>query len=103
MGLAEADPDAHALLAEALFATRDDAGAVAEFGKALASRPTDAGLLRSLDRAQKRLARANAPRARVRVRAKRAAAADGEGKAAASDEARGSDDSSAPGEPASEQ
>jgi predicted Zn-dependent protease len=95
LGLAEADPDAHALLAEALFATHDDAGAVAEFGKALASRPADSGLLRSLDRAQKRLARATAPRARTR--AKRPAA---EG-AKPTDEAEG--EGSAPGEPAPEQ
>jgi serine/threonine protein kinase len=54
VGLAEADPDAHALLAQALLASHDDAGAAAEFGKALASRPTDAEFKRGLDRAQRK-------------------------------------------------
>jgi tetratricopeptide (TPR) repeat protein len=98
IGLAEADPDAHALLAEALFAAHDDAGAVAEFGKALASRPADASLLRSLDRAQKRLTRATSPRPRARVRKP----AEGEGEAA-KPAAPNADDDSASGEPAAEQ
>jgi serine/threonine protein kinase len=62
VGLAEADPDAHALLAEALYAARDDAGAVVEFRKALASRPDDPAFKRGLARAQRRIARAAAPR-----------------------------------------
>jgi serine/threonine protein kinase len=68
VGLAEADPDAHALLAEALLAAHDDAGAADEFGKALASRPTDAAFKRGLDRARKHSAS-------PRPRAKRVAAA----------------------------
>jgi serine/threonine protein kinase len=62
LGLAEADPDAHALLAEALLASHEDAAAAEEFGKALASRPADAGFRRGLDRARKRTARPAAPR-----------------------------------------
>jgi serine/threonine protein kinase len=77
LGLAEADPDAHALLAEALFAAHDDAAAVVEFGKALASRPDDAAFKKGLGRAQRRIARAAAPRPR-----KRAAPEGGEGEAA---------------------
>ena len=69
LGLAEADPDAHALLAEALYATRDNAGAVAEFGKALASRPADPSFKRGLERARRRAARAAAPRAHPRAEA----------------------------------
>jgi tetratricopeptide (TPR) repeat protein len=65
-GLAEADPDAHALLAEALFAAHDDAAAVVEFGKALASRPTDPAFRRGFERAQRRVARAAAPRVHKR-------------------------------------
>jgi hypothetical protein len=106
IGLAEADPDAHALLAEALYATRDDAGAVVEFGKALASRPADASLLRSLDRAQKRLSRASSPRPRARPRrapvegATAAEAGDVESSKAPE---KAADEESAPGEPAPEQ
>ncbi|HSZ81382.1 MAG TPA: hypothetical protein VLA14_03820, partial [Polyangia bacterium] len=60
IGLAEADPDAHALLAESLFAARDAAGAAVEFGKALASRPADPAFKRGLARARHREARAAA-------------------------------------------
>ena len=60
IGLAEADPDAHALLAAALFASRDDAAAAVEFGKALASRPSDPEFKRGLARARRREARAAA-------------------------------------------
>jgi serine/threonine protein kinase len=60
VGLAEADPDAHALLAEALLASRDDAEAAVEFGKALASRPNDAEFKRGFERARKRARRAHA-------------------------------------------
>jgi serine/threonine protein kinase len=62
LGLAEADPDAHALLAEALLASHDAAAAAAEFGKALASRPADVAFKRGLEQARKRAARAAAPR-----------------------------------------
>ncbi len=64
VGLAEADPDAHALLAEALLASHDDAAAAVEFGKALASRPTDAGFKHGLDRARKRASRLARQRAK---------------------------------------
>ena len=57
MSLAEADPDAHALLAEAMLAAHDEDGAAAEFGKALASRPDDDTFKRGLDRARRRPAR----------------------------------------------
>ena len=60
IGLAEADPDAHALLAESLFASRDAPGAAVEFGKALASRPADPAFKRGLARARRREARADA-------------------------------------------
>jgi serine/threonine protein kinase len=62
VGLAEADPDAHALLAEALLASHEDGAAADEFGKALASRPTDAAFKRGLDRARRRVAKPAAPR-----------------------------------------
>ena len=65
VGLAEADPDAHALLAEALLAAHDDAGAADEFGKALASRPTDAAFKRGLARARKHPAHPS-PRSRAK-------------------------------------
>jgi serine/threonine protein kinase len=74
VGLAEADPDAHALLAEALLASHDDAGAAVEFGKALASRPTDAAFKQGLDRARKRPARAPAPRLHAKAALKEPAA-----------------------------
>jgi serine/threonine protein kinase len=67
VGLAEADPDAHALLAEALLASHDDAGAAAEFGKALASRPTDPDFKHGLERAHKHTARPPAPRPRPKA------------------------------------
>jgi serine/threonine protein kinase/tetratricopeptide (TPR) repeat protein len=67
VGLAEADPDAHALLAEALFASREDAAAVVEYAKALASRPADPAFKRGLDRARRRAARAAAPRAHAKA------------------------------------
>jgi serine/threonine protein kinase len=57
LSLAEADPDAHALLAAALHASHDDAGAAIEFGKALASRPDDPTFKRGLERAQRRAGR----------------------------------------------
>jgi len=69
VGLAEADPEAHALLAEALFASRDDAAAVVEYGKALASRPADPTFKRGLERARRRVARAAAPRAHAKAAA----------------------------------
>jgi serine/threonine protein kinase/tetratricopeptide (TPR) repeat protein len=98
LGLAEADPDAHALLAEALFAARDDAAAVVEFGKALASRPDDAGFKRGLSRAQRRIARAAAPRQK---RAAPAAGGDDAGEAAP-ESGGGASAPSPPGESAPE-
>jgi len=67
VGLAEADPAAHALLAEALSASHEDAAAVAEFDKALASRPADAALRRGLARARRRVALAAAPHPRAKA------------------------------------
>jgi serine/threonine protein kinase len=77
LGLAEADPDAHALLAAALLLAHDDDGAAAEFGKALASRPNDSEFKRGLDRAQHHGGRSAAPRRRAKaaVAAEDAAAA----------------------------
>jgi serine/threonine protein kinase/tetratricopeptide (TPR) repeat protein len=66
LGLAEADPDAHALLAAALLLAHDDDGAAAEFGKALASRPNDLDFKRGLDRAQHHSGRPAASRRRAR-------------------------------------
>jgi serine/threonine protein kinase len=68
LALAEADPDGHALLAEALYAAHDDGAAAVEFGKALASRPADPAFKQGLARA-----RHGAARARKRVAATDAA------------------------------
>jgi serine/threonine protein kinase len=57
LSLAEADPDAHALLGAALLGSREYAGAAAEYGKALTSRPQDAGFRRGLARARRGLVR----------------------------------------------
>jgi serine/threonine protein kinase/tetratricopeptide (TPR) repeat protein len=80
VGLAEADPDAHALLAEALLASHDDAAAAEEFGKALASRPTDSGFKRGLDRARKRATRPAAPRLHAKAASPESARAPDEDK-----------------------
>jgi serine/threonine-protein kinase len=69
LGLAEADPDAHALLAAALLLAHDDDGAATEFGKALASRPNDPEFMRGLDRAQHHAGRPASPRRRARASA----------------------------------
>jgi tetratricopeptide (TPR) repeat protein len=61
LSLAEADPDAHALLGAALLASREYAAAAAEYGKALASRPHDAAFKRGLARARRRLEEASPP------------------------------------------
>jgi serine/threonine protein kinase len=55
LSLAEADPDAHALLGAALLRARDFPGAAAEYGKALSSRPEDVGFRRGLARARRGL------------------------------------------------
>jgi hypothetical protein len=60
--LAEADPDAHALLGAALAASRNWAGAADEYSKALSSRPDDRSLRRSLERMRQRLEVATRPR-----------------------------------------
>ena len=103
VGLAEADPDAHALLAEALLASHDDAAAAGEFSKALASRPADPAFKRGLDRARRRAARSATPHPRAKAssapatEATPAAADDG------SDSPSGSASGSASGESAPEQ
>jgi tetratricopeptide (TPR) repeat protein len=60
LSLAEADPDAHALLGAALLRSRDFAAAAAEYGKALSSRPQDAVFRRGLSRARRGLVRPSA-------------------------------------------
>jgi len=85
VGLAEADPDAHALLAEALLAAHDDAGAAEEFGKALASRPNDAAFKRGLDRARKHPASPRPRAKRVTTASAAATPAASEDQAAAGD------------------
>jgi len=55
LSLAEADPDAHALLGASLLAVREYGAAAAEYGKALASRPDDAAFKRGLARARRKL------------------------------------------------
>jgi tetratricopeptide (TPR) repeat protein len=60
--LAEADPDAHALLGAALAASRNWSGAADEYRKALSSRPDDRSLRRSLERMRQRLEVATRPR-----------------------------------------
>jgi serine/threonine protein kinase len=98
VGLAEADPDAHALLAEALLASRDDAAAAEEFAKALASRPTDATFKRGLERARKHGARP-APahvRPKATTTASAAPAGDGVAPAAKDEDDRGGKDEAKP-------
>ena len=60
LALAEADPDAHALLADALFAAHENSAAAVEFGKALASRPADPAFKQGFARARRRAGRASA-------------------------------------------
>jgi hypothetical protein len=101
VGLAEADPDAHALLAAALSASHEDAAAAAEYGKALASRPADPAFKRGLSRARQRVARAAASHAREKaVAATRDPAASETAPAARDDEAE--DDEKSPPEAKSE-
>jgi serine/threonine protein kinase/tetratricopeptide (TPR) repeat protein len=56
LGLAEADPDAHILLARALRASHEDNAAAVELAKALESRPDDAALKGELARARRHAA-----------------------------------------------
>ena len=60
--MAEADPDAHALLGAALAASRNWAAAADEYSKALSSRPDDRTLRRSLERMRQRQEWATRPR-----------------------------------------
>jgi serine/threonine protein kinase len=63
--LAEADPDAHILLAHALMASHEDNAAAVELAKALESRPDDAALKGELARARRHAAPSSAaPRPR---------------------------------------
>ena len=65
LSFAEADPGAHAFLADALFAEREFAAAGVEYAKALSSRPQDGNLRRGLARSRARVAGHSAePRAR---------------------------------------
>ncbi|HVR01596.1 MAG TPA: hypothetical protein VMT47_05665, partial [Polyangia bacterium] len=95
VGLAEADPDAHALLAEALSASHDDAAAAVEYGKALASRPADPAFKRGLARARQRVARSTASRARQKAVAATRDPAASETAPAADDDAEDDEKSSA--------
>jgi serine/threonine protein kinase len=99
LGLAEADPDAHALLAQALLASHEDAAAAVEFGKALASRPADPTFRRGLGLARRRAARTAAPRPSAKVTAARSDDAP----PAASDDDEKSPSGSPSGESAPEQ
>jgi serine/threonine protein kinase/Flp pilus assembly protein TadD len=71
--LGDADPQAHGLLAGALYATGDFAGASAEYGRALAAHPDDQALKRGLALARAHLGRP-APRMTPRPRAAATAA-----------------------------
>jgi eukaryotic-like serine/threonine-protein kinase len=69
LSFAEADPGAHAFLADALFAAREYAAAGEEYAKALSSRPDDAALRRGLARSRAHLgARPGKPTAAVAPR-----------------------------------
>jgi tetratricopeptide (TPR) repeat protein len=56
VALADADPEAHALLADCLHALREDGEAVTEYEKALSARPDDRTLTHSLSSARHALA-----------------------------------------------
>jgi serine/threonine protein kinase/tetratricopeptide (TPR) repeat protein len=64
LSFAEADPGAHAFLADALYAAREFTAASDEYSKALSSRPDDRTLLRGLARSRARLGGRMAERAR---------------------------------------
>jgi len=70
----DAVADAHALLADTLYAAKDFEESVAEYKTALASKAGDAALKRGLDRARKKLTVGRAPRPRAKARAGKAAA-----------------------------
>jgi serine/threonine protein kinase len=95
LGLAEADPDAHALLARALLAAHEDAAAVTELAKALESRPDDADLKRELARARKRGAPPE-PRAKRTAAVSRSARVEGEVVAPAEAAPEGDDEKETP-------
>jgi tetratricopeptide (TPR) repeat protein len=56
LSYAEADPGAHAFLADAFFAAREYSAAAEEYAKALSSRPDDPALRRGLARSRAKLA-----------------------------------------------
>ncbi|HXU06515.1 MAG TPA: protein kinase [Polyangia bacterium] len=99
------DLDAHALLADVLYASKGYQESVAEYQKALAGRPDDASLKRGLDRARKKLGAAAKPvRARAKARTANAASDDGSTEGAADDDSSKSAPApSAPPEPASDE
>ena len=66
--------DAHALLADTLYAAKDYEESVAEYKTAMAGKPGDATLKRGLDRARKKVVAEKAPRPHAKVRAGKSAA-----------------------------
>jgi tetratricopeptide (TPR) repeat protein len=105
LSFAEADPGAHAFLADALFAARDFPAAGDEYAKALASRPEDRALLRGLTRSRARLSGRPAERPRAPAAARPAiapaAAATPVGEAAATPSVKPAPDPARPGAPPS--
>ncbi|HMF39908.1 MAG TPA: protein kinase [Polyangia bacterium] len=90
----DAVADAHALLADTLYAAKDYAESVAEYKTAIAGKPGDATLKRGLDRARKKVTAEKAPRPRAKARAGKAAASPGEAPADSSSD--GDSDKPAP-------
>jgi hypothetical protein len=95
----DADADAHALLADTLYAAHDYDSSVTEYRAAVAGKPGDATLKRGLDRARKKLAAEKAPRARPKARGGKAAAA-GEAAADSSSSDAETEKAAAPSAPA---
>ncbi|HVZ72986.1 MAG TPA: hypothetical protein VHJ20_11470, partial [Polyangia bacterium] len=109
LGLAEADPDAHALVARALLAAHENTAAADELAKALASRPHDPALERELARVRRHGPRPSDPTARpkraravARATTEDAPAADDDSAAKTAPVEKEKTDDSAPGEPAAE-
>ncbi|HET6146347.1 MAG TPA: protein kinase [Polyangia bacterium] len=91
LSYAEADPGAHAFLADAFFAAREYNAAAEEYTKALSSRPADPTLRRGLARSRAKLAAVH-PRSTAAVAPGGGGAGGGEGAAAFGDPPPGAAD-----------
>jgi serine/threonine protein kinase len=97
----DGDADAHALLADTLYAAHDFEASVTEYKAAIAVKSGDAALKRGLDRARKKLAAEKAPRTRAKPRAaKKAASGEAAADSEAADSEKAGDKPAAPSAPA---